>query len=114
MSETIIVKRTGQAPLRIRGEVVASSSSSFSNASGSYSGSTGVAVEVEVYKTAGGKFVVAIHHLTQWQGQHDTDEAAVFPSLKQCVEFLSDRISGWMLQELIEGMGEDAVAEEVE
>lgn len=114
MSETIIVRRTGQAPLRVRGEVVASNSSSGNTAHPDYSGSTGRAEKVRVLKTASGKYVVAIHYMTQWQGEHDTDEAAVFPSLKQCVGYLSDRVPGWMLQELIKEIGEEAVAEEIE
>ena len=112
--DTIIVRRTGQAPLRVRGEIVASSESSWNNASPSYSGSTGRAERVEVLRTAAGRFVAAIHHETQWQGEHDTDEAAVFPSAKQCVEYLSDRVPGWMLQELLQRLGEEAVAEEIE
>jgi hypothetical protein len=114
MSDTIIVRRTGQAPLRVRGEVIATGESSFNNASPDYSGSTGRAQEVQVIKTASGKYVAAIHHVTQWQGEHNTDEAAVFPSLTQITKYLSDHVPGWMLQELVEQLGEEAVAEEVE
>ena len=114
MSETIIVRRTGQAPLRVRGEVLASNESSLNNANPSYSGSTGRAQKVQVIRTATGKYVVAIHHTTQWQREHDTDQAEVLPSLKQCVEYLSDHVPGWMLQELIDELGEEAVTEEVE
>lgn len=111
--DTTIVKRTGQAPLRIRGELLASNNSSSDNARSDYSGSTGRSQEVSVYKTASGKFVVAIHHDTYWQGEHDTDEAVVLPSLAQCVAYLEDNVPGWMLQELIEELGEEAVAEEI-
>jgi len=114
MSKTIIVRRTGQAPLRVRGEVVANKESSFNNAASNYSGSTGRAQEVRILKTATGKYVVAIHHKTLWQGEHDTDEAAVFPSCKECVEYLQGRVPNWMLQDLIEELGEETVAEEVE
>jgi len=113
MSETIIVRRTGQAPLRVRGEVLASNESSLNNANPGYSGSTGHAQDVKVYLTASKKYVVAIHHTTQWQGEHDTDEAAVYPSLNECVAHLSERVPGWMLQELMTDLGEEAVAEEV-
>lgn len=114
MSENIIVRRTGQAPLRVLGEVVASDESSSERAFGNYSGSPGRSQEVKIIKTASGKFVVAIHHKTAWQGEHDTDEAAVFPSKKECVEYLSERVPGWMLQELITELGEEAIAEGVE
>ena len=111
--ETTIVRRTGQAPLRIRGELLASNSSSSNNACSDYSGSVGRSQEVSVYRTASGKFVVAIHHETCWQDEHDTDEASVFPGLSQAVEFLGDQVPGWMLQELIAKLGEEAVAEEI-
>lgn len=111
--DTTIVRRTGQAPLRIRGELLASNQSSANNARADYSGSTGRSQEVSVYRTASGKYVVAIHHNTCWQGEHDTDEASVFPSLNQCVAFLGDNVPGWMLQELIDELGEEAVAEEI-
>ena len=113
MSDTIIVKRTGQAPLRVRGEVIAENESSMNNASPDFD-STGRKRHVQVIKTATGKYVVAVHHTTIWQGEHDTDEAAVLPSLKECVEYLRDRVPAWMLEELIRSLGEEAVAEEVE
>ncbi|MGQ9545949.1 MAG: hypothetical protein ACUVTR_02120 [Dehalococcoidia bacterium] len=112
--ETIIVRRTGQAPLRVRGETVASSSSSFNNASRDYSGTPGRAEDVEIIKTATGKYVVAISHHTQWQGEHDEDLAEVFASLKDAVDFLKEEVPGWLLQRLIEQIGEEAVAEDVE
>ena len=112
--DTIIVRRTGQAPLRIRGELLASAASSNNNVHPDYSGSAGRRQTVWVYRTASGKHIAAIQHLTCWQGEHDTDEAAVFPGLIQCVEYLRERVPGWMLQRLIQDLGEEAVAEEVE
>lgn len=114
MSETIIVRRTGQAPLRVRGVIIASVSSSWDTASTAYSGSTGQKQDVCIIRTSTGKYVVRVEHYTLWLGSKDTHDAAVYPSLKQCVEYLSDRIPGWMLKELIEELGEEAVAEEVE
>ena len=113
MSDTIIVRRTGQAPLRIRGELLAQAESTAETASNAYSGSTGRAQIVRVYRTASGRYVVAITHTTQWQGEHDTYEAAVFPSLRESVAFLGDRAPGWLLQDIIEALGDEAVAEEV-
>ena len=113
MGDTIIVRRTGQAPLHIRGERLAGGSSSLNNASPNYSGSTGHCQQVRIYRTASGKHVVSIHHETQWQGEHDTDEAAVFPSLAECVQFLGDRVPGWMLQDIINELGEEEVAQDV-
>ena len=114
MPDTIIVKRTGQAPLRVRGEILAKNESSDNNASGSYSGSVGRSQEVRVIKTASGKYVAVIHHNTCWQGEHDTDEAVVLPGLSQVVEYLGDHVPGWMLAELVGELGEEAVAEEID
>jgi hypothetical protein len=69
---------------------------------------------VQVILTASKKYVVGIEHKTQWEGEHNTDEAAVFPSAKQAVGYLAERVPNWMLQELIKEIGEEAVAEEVE
>ena len=110
MGDTIIVRRTGQAPLRIRGELLASESSDSESASSNYSGSTGRCQRVRVYRTASGKHVVAIHHETRWQGEHDTDEAAVFPSVAECLQFLGDRVPGWLLQCIVNQLGEEEVA----
>ena len=114
MTDTIIVKRSGQAPLRVRGELIASNSSSSNNASPSYSGSTGRSQKVNIYRTTSGKCVVAIHHNTCWQGEHDSDEAAIFPSPAECITFLKDRIPRWMVDELVQEIGEEKVAEDIE
>lgn len=112
--ETIIVRRTGQVPLRVRGELLAEAASSMESASMAYSGGPGRSQEVKIYCTTSGKYVVALHRSTIWEGEHTTDEAAVFPSLKECVGFLSSRVPGWMLADLIQALGADAVAEDVE
>jgi hypothetical protein len=89
--------------------VLAGNGSSFND-----SGSPGRAQEVKVIKTATGKYVVAITNKTLWQGEHDTDSAEVVPSLKQVVDCLREHVPAWMLQELINELGEEAVAEEIE
>ena len=114
MADTIIVKRSGQAPLRIRGTLIADNHSSFNSASPSYSGSTGHSQSVKVYQTASGKYVISIANYTQWQGQHNTDDAAVFPSLAECITFLKDRVPRWMVDELVKEIGEEKVAEDIE
>ena len=92
---------------------MASEGTSKENSSGYYSGSTGRSQSVRIYRTASGKYVVAIHHYTAWQGEHDTDEAAVFPSLAECIQFLGNRVPGWMLQDIINELGEEEVAQDV-
>lgn len=114
MSDTMIIKRTGQAPLRVRGEVIAENESSSNNASSRYSGSTGRSQKVEIIKTGSGKYVVSILHETCWQGEHDTNEAAVFPDLSATIEFLRNRIPRWMVDDFIDELGPENVAEDVD
>lgn len=114
MSETTIIKRSGQAPLRVRGELLAKAESSFERSRSDYSGSPGHCEEVRIYRTAAGKHVLAIAHYTQWQGEHDSDEAAVFPALSECISYLRDRVPRWMVDELVGLIGAENVAEDVE
>ena len=113
MTDTTIIRRTGQAPLRVRGELLVKAESSMNNASVEYSGAPGRSQMVRIYRTVSGRFVVAIRHNTIWQGEHDTDEADVFPSLRMCVAHLEDRVPGWMLQDILKALGEETVAEEI-
>ena len=114
MADTTIIRRSGQAPLRIRGTLLASEGTSKENSSGYYSGSTGRSQSVRIYRTASGKFVVAIHHSTSWQGEHDTDEAGVFPSLVECVEFLGQRVPSSLHSRLVDELGEEQVSVDVD
>jgi len=114
MSETIIVKRTGQAPLRIRGESLAEAESSLNNAHPRYSGATGRSQSCTIYRTSTGRFVVAIHHTTQWQWEHGSDEAAVFPSLGECIGFVGERLPRWMVEDLVEQIGPETLAVDVD
>ena len=109
---TIIIRRTGQTPLRIKGEELARSASSSNITSPSYSGSVGRSQEVAVYRTATGKYVAAITDLTSREGEHDTYDTAVFAGIKPCLGYLQERVPGWMLQSLIETLGEEVVTEE--
>jgi len=114
MSDTIIVPRTGQAPLRVRGQEISSHASSWNKSDPSYSGAAGREQTARVIKTAGGKYVVAVENRTQWQGEHDTCNAAVFPSLKEVMEYLRQHVPTWMVDDFIDDFGAEAVAEDVE
>ena len=109
--ETVIIQRTGQAPLRVRGALIASASSTPDTSSASYSGGTGWWQDVAVYRTATGRYVVALSHHTQGEGGHDTDEAAVYPGQMGCIGFLSARVPSWMLFEVMEQLDEDDLVE---
>lgn len=62
--------RDGDAPLAFRGEEIATANSRDLQGDGQNRWH-----EVTVYRTAGGRHVVAIEYHTQWQGERDTHEA---------------------------------------
>lgn len=90
MSKTIIIKRTGQAPLRVRGKPVASS--------------CGGEDVVTIYLTETKRYVVSIVH-----GGHDGEDApaydaAVFTTALGCLTFLKGRVSDQLIQQLVAEM----------
>jgi hypothetical protein len=111
--KTYAIPRTGERPLRFSGELVWEGGTSLESASPDYSGAAGRAQDVKVYRTSKGTYVVHVHHQTQWQGEHDSDEAEVLASLSDCIPYLSEKIPGWLLQEFIRAVGPENVAEEV-
>ena len=81
--EQIKGPRTGEAPLAFEGELLAEASGRLVGGKGRnrWHG-------VEVYRTAGGKYVLAIAYRTQWQGEQDHREAVVLGSLDEAAEQL--------------------------
>ncbi len=60
------LRRDDMPPLRFRGEVI-DESDTFNPL-----GSSTRWVEVTVYRTQGGRYVLRVRHRTQWQGESDT------------------------------------------
>lgn len=58
--------RTGRAPLAFDGETLADASSKWTNGRENNRWH-----EVAVYRTVGGRYVVAVTYQTQWQGEQD-------------------------------------------
>lgn len=112
--QTYVVKRTGQAPLRFRGEVVATAESSPDRAHPYYSGSPGRWESVTIYRTAKGRYIAAIKYGTLWQGEVDTYDAAVFGTLAKAVEWLQYKLSSRVFDWLIQELPQEEIAEEVE
>ena len=110
-----VVKRSGRTPLAFEGEVLASFATSFDRAHPDYSGRPGEAEGVTVYRTKGGKYVVAVAHLTCWQGQHNRYDARVFDSLPGALNYLAFEagVPEWVVDEIADQLGAEAVAEEV-
>lgn len=95
--EEFIIKRDNNTSLKFNGELIAAVTSSANNASGSYSGAIDRWTELELYRTAAGKFVAVKIGRTQWQGEHDRYSAAACSSDKEVVDFLG---LGWLAKEL--------------
>ena len=95
--EEITINRTGQPPLRFKGEKIGK-------------GSTWQASKctrwtvVEIYKTSGGKYVAEVVHRTQWEGESDRREATSKATPAEVIEWLrgdEDRL-GKASQEAVE------------
>lgn len=90
------------------GELIGSASSSPNNAHSNYSRETGRWTELNLYKTAGGKFVCHSIGRTQWQGEHDRYSAQVCETESDVVDFFG---TGWLAKELYGNAGIDATEE---
>ena len=112
MSElkSYVVKRDGDRDIKFKGELIAEAWSSSDRASGNYSGSTGRSTELELYRTAKGKYVCSSIGRTQWQGEHDRYSAMVCDTVEDVQAFFEH---GWLAKELYRSAGID-VAEEIE
>jgi hypothetical protein len=87
------------------GELIGSASSSPNNAHSNYSGGSGRWSELNLYKTAGGKFVCHSIGRTQWQGEYDRFTLKVCETEAEVIEFFG---AGWLAKELYEDAGIDA------
>lgn len=85
---TITLERTGKRPLRFTGVAIWEWRSSPDRASVHYSGSPGRWRRITVYRTRDGRAVVHDQHRTNWQGEQDQADAAVFASLEAVLDYL--------------------------
>jgi hypothetical protein len=102
------IERDNDRDLNFTGEIIGSASSSPNNASSNYSRETGRWSELNLYKTAGGKFVAQSIGRTQWQGEHDRYSAMVCNTEAEVVDFFG---TGWLAKELYDDAGITAVEE---
>lgn len=70
--DTYTLTRTGDTPLRFRGEQIAAVSSRIINGQ-----ERNRWFDLALYRTAGGAYVAAVAFRSQWQGEHDDERAAV-------------------------------------
>lgn len=99
MSQTIIVKRSGQAPLRIRGRLFAEF--------------VRWPHEARIFRTGSGQYVVSISHLDTTGGGPDVHDAAVFPVPGDCLTYLQGRVPGAVMEGMIEETGKAITGEAV-
>ena len=111
---TFVVHRTGQAPLRFRGREIVSVASSPDRAHPDYSGRVGRYARLRIYRTAKGRYVAAISRYSLHQGEHDCHEAAVYPTLRESVEWMARNATSPEVDWLIDSLPPAEVAEEVE
>ncbi len=110
MAKEFVLKRTGQRPLRFRGEEIWSWATSPDRAHPNYLGSTGRWQEIELYRTEGGKYVLWVANRTQWQGEEDVLSVEFFNDIEEVVSFLEDHYPG-----AAPGLAEEMeIAEEIE
>lgn len=96
--ETFTLQIDNTPDIRFTGELLASVASTDNQAMGSsYSGSTGRWTELELYKTAGGKFICHQIGRTRWQGERDRFSGKVCETMAEVKEFFGHR---WLAKEL--------------
>lgn len=79
--------RTGNRPLEFEGEPLAEASSH------SHDGATSARWhELAIYRTGGGKYVVAIGYRTRWQGEHNHDEVLVEDTAEGAAEIIRSTV----------------------
>jgi hypothetical protein len=69
---TFTIPRTGQAPLRFTGELIAETSTRL--IAGRERNRWFV---LKLYRTGGGKFPLSVAFRTRWEGEHDTDRVVL-------------------------------------
>ena len=82
-TETVKLVRDGKRALEFEGELIAEDDNH------SHEGPTQNRwTEVSVYQTKGGKIVVGVAHISQWQGETDCYSAEVFASIEEAAAYI--------------------------
>lgn len=96
--ETFTLQIDNAPDIRFTGELLASVASTDNQAyTSSYSGQVGRWTELELYKTAGGKFICHQIGRTRWQGERDRFSGKVCETMAEVKEFFGHR---WLAKEL--------------
>ena len=81
--ETVTLERTGDVPLTFEGEVVSEGDTSFIRGQRQNRW-----YELTLYRTKGGKWVLATVYRSQWQQEHDARAAQVYATAQEVVDEL--------------------------
>jgi len=81
----IIVRRDGDRDLEFRGVLLGS---------GAMKNGTWRGTNVDIYRTASGRYVMAVRAWTQWQGEHDSHRAAVCDTPEEVLAWLRQDAGG--------------------
>ena len=100
--ETITLINDNAPDIRFKGELIAKTWSNANNSSSYYSGSVGRWMQLELYRTASGRFVCQSTGYTRWDGEQDRRKAAVCESESEVITFFGH---GWLAKDLYEKAG---------
>ena len=81
----ITIRRDGDRDLEFEGVELGS---------GSMKTGTGRGTDVHIYRTTGGRYVVAVRAWTQWQGEHDSHRAGVCDNAAEVISWLIEDAGG--------------------
>lgn len=99
--EKFIIK-SDKRSITFEGTLLISVSSNSNNASSYYSGQTGIAHTIKLYKSIKDNFIVVYYKfITQWQGSQDEHEIFTGTDLKELIESIPEsRCKKWFCEEV--------------
>lgn len=78
-----VIRRDGLPPISFQGQEIGSATNGGSESRGRW-------LEVDIYKTKGGRYIASWTHRTCWQGEHDTRKAKSHLTAADLIEWLKN------------------------
>jgi hypothetical protein len=84
MMSEYVLSRSGTAPLKFNGELLSSANCEYvgGQQQNRYH-------EIDIYRTASGKYVLAINYHTRWQGEHGTHDVTTHEDINGVISQLT-------------------------